>query len=433
MKNPARRTPPCAPRAPLPSVLCTVGAGLVGRPAASAGRAAPRPTRRLGAPHTCGPGWTRPCRPGSRPAATGAHRGIRRLERAAPLAEAGGGRSRACGAGPLGRFVLRFPAPEPGRYPLSIAAAGRTAPVGVLVVRPLLLDAVGDVTFGEQVGPAVAAYGGGYPWTGRRGNASCRRCHCRQPGDVGQYAGSRRGQGVHVPRAAAGPPRRWRASPASTCSLSRNNHTNDYGAAALLDTIRYVRAAGIKTIGGRRERDAGRPRGRRPGRRPPDRLPRLLGHQPGGLLREPQRRPARPVPIRRRSTEPFALPAHMRISWSASCTGASSCTANPTRARRRSRSACLGAGAQVVLGAHPHVLGADRPADRADPCRLDARKLRVPVDRCDSPHRHPPGSDRRTRRSRLPASPRRDRRASRPRASVSAVRRAPDSSCPQRR
>src|SRR5207248_8865605 len=47
-------------------------------------------------------------------------------------------------SGPLGRFVLRFRAPEPGRHRLSLAASGRTTPVGVLLVRPLVLEAVGD-------------------------------------------------------------------------------------------------------------------------------------------------------------------------------------------------------------------------------------------------------------------------------------------------
>ena len=39
-----------------------------------------------------------------------------------------------------------------------------------------------------------------------------------------------------------------------------NNHTADFGPDALLDTIRYVRAAGIKSIGaGANDRSAGRP------------------------------------------------------------------------------------------------------------------------------------------------------------------------------
>ena len=124
-------------------------------------------------------------------------------------------------SGPLGRFLLRFRAPEPGRYRLSIIAPDRIAPVGALLVRPLVLDAVGDVTFGEQVGPAVSTYGGGLPVEGRRANAARRRRHRRQPRDVGQHTRRRRGRSSTRSAGRRRPSRRWRGSPASTCSPSR--------------------------------------------------------------------------------------------------------------------------------------------------------------------------------------------------------------------
>ena len=32
-------------------------------------------------------------------------------------------------------------------------------------MRPVVIEAVGDITFGEQVGGAIASYGAAYPWT----------------------------------------------------------------------------------------------------------------------------------------------------------------------------------------------------------------------------------------------------------------------------
>ena len=69
-------------------------------------------------------------------------------------------------SGRLGRFALGFRAGAPGRYRLVVAGAAARQAAGTLVVRPVVLDAVGDVTFGEQVGPAVERYGAAYPWTG---------------------------------------------------------------------------------------------------------------------------------------------------------------------------------------------------------------------------------------------------------------------------
>jgi poly-gamma-glutamate capsule biosynthesis protein CapA/YwtB (metallophosphatase superfamily) len=258
-------------------------------------------------------------------------------------------------SGPRGRFVLRFRAPEPGRYRLSVVAAGRAAPVGQLYVRPLVLDAVGDVTFGEQVGPAVTTYGGGYPWTGVAETLRAADV------TVGNLETSISTQGV-----AAAKQYTFRGPPQALPAMARiagfdvltlaNNHTNDYGPDALLDTIRYVRAAGIKTIGaGANDTLAGR----------------AAVIEAGGLR--------------------IAFLGFSDINpagFSATSTTAGTARADPEtidRAVRAARthadlvvcfmhwgvelhsehdsrqaqlaSACLGAGAQVVLGAHPHVLG----------------------------------------------------------------------------
>src|ERR1041385_3099493 len=67
-------------------------------------------------------------------------------------------------AGRFGRYAVRFAAERPGRYRLKVTGAGRSRVVGSLRVRRVVLDAVGDITFGEQVGPAMARHGAAYPW-----------------------------------------------------------------------------------------------------------------------------------------------------------------------------------------------------------------------------------------------------------------------------
>src|SRR5581483_8455984 len=46
-----------------------------------------------------------------------------------------------------------------------LATGGERLAVGSMLVRPVTLDAVRDITFGEEVGPTLARLGGGYPWT----------------------------------------------------------------------------------------------------------------------------------------------------------------------------------------------------------------------------------------------------------------------------
>ena len=60
-------------------------------------------------------------------------------------------------SGPLGRFVLVARAPAPGAHRLTVRSKGKVIPVGTLTTRDLTIAAVGDVTPGEQVAPAVSA------------------------------------------------------------------------------------------------------------------------------------------------------------------------------------------------------------------------------------------------------------------------------------
>ena len=68
-------------------------------------------------------------------------------------------------AGPRGKYQLGFASFRPGLYPLTVTAAAETLNAGAVRIRPVTLAAVGDITFGEQVGPALALRGAAYPWT----------------------------------------------------------------------------------------------------------------------------------------------------------------------------------------------------------------------------------------------------------------------------
>ncbi|MBA2537129.1 MAG: hypothetical protein H0V20_06815, partial [Actinobacteria bacterium] len=67
-------------------------------------------------------------------------------------------------SGPAGGFRLLVRAPAVGRYHLALETAEARTPIGTLIVRPLILAAVGDVTFGARVRDAIRAFGPRYPW-----------------------------------------------------------------------------------------------------------------------------------------------------------------------------------------------------------------------------------------------------------------------------
>ena len=135
-----------------------------------------------------------------------------------------------------------------------------------------------------------------------------------------------------------------------------NNHTGDYGPAALLDTIHHVRAAGMKTIGaGANESLAMRPAVVEAG----GLRVAFLGFSdinplgfsatsttPGTARADPEAI-MRAVRAARRHADVVVCFMH----WGVELHGA------PDSRQGQIASACIGAGAQVVLGAHPHVLG----------------------------------------------------------------------------
>ncbi len=267
-------------------------------------------------------------------------------------------------SGPRGRFLLRFRAPAAGRYRLRVLSGGGATAAGSLLVRPLVLDAVGDVTFGEQVGPAVAVHGGAYPWTGV---AKTLRAADVTVGNLETSVSMRGVASAGKQYSFRGPPQALPAMGAlagfDVLTLA-NNHSVDYGSEALLDTIRYVRAAGIRTIGAGANVDAAR----RPALVEAGGLKvALLGYSdvnplgfpatawtPGTARADPVTIAADVRAARRRADVVVCF-----FHWGTEL------QPQPDAGQRRLAAACLDAGAQVVLGAHPHVLGpVDRPGKR---------------------------------------------------------------------
>jgi poly-gamma-glutamate synthesis protein (capsule biosynthesis protein) len=273
-------------------------------------------------------------------------------------------------AGQLGRFRLSFTTGKPGRYRLRIAAGDRVSTIETLKVRPVVLEAVGDITFGEQVGPAMSAYGGSYPW---RYVASTLR---RADVTVGNLETSVSERGI-----AAAKEYTFRGSPSALKPMHTvagfdvltlaNNHTVDYGKDALLDTVNAVHAAGMMSIGA----GATSARARRPAIVVEGGLRvALLGYSdvnplgfsatessPGTARADTAAIDADVRSARRRADAVICF-----FHWGTEL------HPDPDERQQMLAQACLRSGASVVLGAHPHVLG---PVSRPTPRTLVAWTL----------------------------------------------------------
>jgi hypothetical protein len=258
-------------------------------------------------------------------------------------------------AGKLGRYRLRFVPRTSGRIRFLVQSAGSFRPAGTLVVRPVSVDAVGDVTFGEDVGPALSSHGGAYPWAFV--GATLRSADITV-GNL-ETAVSTRGVAAVKEFTFRGPPAALlpmrKAAGFDVLTLA-NNHTADFGRDALLDTVRAVRAAGIQTIGA----GATDTRARRPA---------IV--EAGGL---------RVAFLGYSDVNPYGFTATSTSAGTAKA-DVDAITADVHAALRRAdvavcffhwgvelhaapnsrqelfAAACLNAGAKLVLGAHPHVLG----------------------------------------------------------------------------
>lgn len=253
-----------------------------------------------------------------------------------------------------GRFSIRSVLARAGAHRVT-ASSDELVLLGTVLVRPVRLAAVGDVTFGGRVADAIAARGAAYPWqaTGRvlrgadlatanlEGVVSTRgepvpdkEFHFRGPPSA--LTAARRTAGLDVMSVA-------------------NNHTLDFGRVAFLDTLRFAQRNGISTIGGGSNLAAAR----RPVilRRGGLRIA-FLGYsdvRPDSFtaaVAQAGTAPADATAIRsdvvsaRRRADVVVVWAH----WGEELA---------RRADSRQRlfaSAALNAGADVVLGSHPHIL-----------------------------------------------------------------------------
>jgi poly-gamma-glutamate capsule biosynthesis protein CapA/YwtB (metallophosphatase superfamily) len=273
-------------------------------------------------------------------------------------------------SGRLGGFRLAFTTAKAGWYRLRIAAGDRVRPIGTLMVRPLVMEAVGDITFGEQVGPAMSTYGAAYPWGYVA--AALRRADITV-GNL-ETAVSERGSAATKEYTFRGPPSALR--PMHTLAgfdvlTLANNHSDDFGSQALLDTVHAVHTAGIMSIGaGATSFRAHRPAivvegGLRVA---------FLGYSdvnPLGFV-------ATDVSPGTASADPAAIEADVRAArrhadavvcffhWGTEL------HPDPDERQQMLADACLRSGASVVLGAHPHVFG---PISRPTPRTLVAWTL----------------------------------------------------------
>ena len=270
-----------------------------------------------------------------------------------------------------GRFARRVrPRRIRGRYVLRAVAGAAVSRSARVRARPVLLAAVGDVNLGDGPGGLIDLFGPRYPWTG---TARALRAADVAFGNLECAVSTR---GAPVPKEF-----NFRGRPSSLRAVARfagfdvlnlaNNHTGDYGTRALLDTVSNVRRLGMQAVGaGGSLASAAEPRTvRRLGLRiafvgfsnilPASFYagPRSAGTQPATpeLIAAGVRR------ARRRADVVVAT-----FHW-----GVERAPVEDARQRAFAQVA-LGAGADAVIGAHPHVL---QPIRRAGPRRLVAYSL----------------------------------------------------------
>ena len=264
-----------------------------------------------------------------------------------------------------GNFLVRSVLSRAGVHRVTASSSDEAITLGTVLVRPLRLAAIGDVTFGNRVAEAIATRGPAYPWqsTGRilrsadvatanlEGAVSTRgtpvpdkQFHFRGPPSA--LSGARRAAGLDVVNVA-------------------NNHTLDFGRIAFLDTLRIARQNGIATVGGGADLTAAR---------------RPVIVERGGMriafLAYSDVRPEGFTAARSLGGTAPADVAAIRADVLSACRRADvvlvwmhwgeelARTANDRQ--RLFASAALNAGAQVVLGSHSHLLQAIvRPTRRA--------------------------------------------------------------------
>jgi hypothetical protein len=257
------------------------------------------------------------------------------------------------------------------RYLLRATTAGGALSKRVLVrSRPVLLAAVGDVNLGDGPGALIAAFGPRYPWTStaatlRRADVAFGNLEC---------AVSSRGAPVPKQFNFRGHPSALRTMAAyagfDVLNLA-NNHTGDYGTRALLDTVANVRRFGMKAVGaGGSLASAAEPRViERLGLRIAfvgfsNILPAQFYAGPTKAGTQPATPELMAAGVReaRRRADVVIATFHWGVERSPT----------PDGRQRAFANTALAAGADAVIGAHPHVL---QPIERAGRRRVVAYSL----------------------------------------------------------
>jgi poly-gamma-glutamate capsule biosynthesis protein CapA/YwtB (metallophosphatase superfamily) len=335
------------------AILGTIGLAMLAVRYASPAESAPT-TARLTVSSTL-PAWVAP---GVRVALSGfagASRPVSVRVRGSVIARTTSGR--------LGRFHLHFAAPAPGRYAISVSSDKRVTRVGVLTTRAVTLAAVGDVTSGEEVGTTLSSLGAAYPWA--YVGPLLRKADLA----TANLEGAVSSRGDPVPDKQfhfRGPPAILAAARAKgglDVVTVANNHSGDFGSVALLDTVRYARAAGLLVVGGGANASAAV----RPAITTVGGLRiAFVGFSdvnPAGFiagLRTPGTAGADPALVSAavRSARHRADVVVCWFHWGTEL------HPEPSSRQRELATAALTAGAQVVLGAHPHVFGGVETAPR---------------------------------------------------------------------
>jgi poly-gamma-glutamate capsule biosynthesis protein CapA/YwtB (metallophosphatase superfamily) len=255
-----------------------------------------------------------------------------------------------------GRFLVEGRvAAAAGRAGVRVRAVGGGASTPAAVtVRPLRLASVGDINLGDAPGAAIEAEGPDYPWESAGG--ALRRADIA----FGNLESAVSERGRPFPKQYT-----FRGTPAALAGLRRhsgidvlnlaNNHVGDFGPTALLDTVRAVERLGIRAVGA----GAGLERALRPqvverlGLRVAfvgfsNILPLEFAAEPGrpGVAWATREAVGRAVRAARRRADVVVATFHWGIEKA------------PYETAEQAELARIAAdsGAQLVIGAHPHVL-----------------------------------------------------------------------------
>jgi len=264
-----------------------------------------------------------------------------------------------------GRFTMRARLERVGVHRLTASSVDAALELGRLRVRPVRLAAVGDVTFGGRVAAAIAARGPSHPWLGTGGVLrGADLATANLEGVVSTRGVPVSDKEFHFRGPLSALPAARRVAGLDVVSLA-NNHTLDFGTVAFLDTLRFARRSGILTVGGGPDLTSAR----RPVviRRGGVRIG-FLGYsdvRPEGFTAA--RSTAGTAPAESSSIQADVVALRRRadvvVVW---FHWGDELALRPGARQRTFASAALNAGAQLVLGAHPHVLQPIvRPARRS--------------------------------------------------------------------